>query len=574
MKKLKQPVVIISAVHIVVSIIYELAVCGIMEYPFEIMEPVRMGIISVKTEKILFFLVSKLAGCILIFFVWHVLEDIVARKRKMLAVLLVAAVVLAFATYPYNYLMEEDNLILYVESICYYPDYWQSYLTGVFYNACLMVFRHSLMIPVVQNCLFVGGIWYLGEKVKERWGKRVAWVPYLLLLLPESFEIGLNPYRNDIYAVFCIWLFSFVFFDWSRDRKPSWRKKTGVVALMSLLVVWRGEGVILVLVALGLCLFVWELPWKKKAMWIGIFAVACTALALPQKIGDNKYYGKDYQMLNYMEALQYILNNPESNLQYEGVQEDLEGIEAALPVQTIKEAGMMGYRVYNWKMKNTVNQSFLSTEEQNVFLSSATGIISHNLVSYLQNRIRCFGEANGIAERSYNYGAENFEDEQRLEDFSLGLQEIYEMSCEKYSVGLTIIAASKGGVFWYQNSFHNIIYQAIEKIVMGVSDFVRNIGMGFFLRGMAVILMIAMEVYLIKLQGIRKNPVNHITGITLLGLWFGIFLFSPEGRSVYYYPVYYATLIWGACTMGLNFELIKEQKDIGSGKTSGKNLAL
>ena len=552
MQKLKRPAAVISVIHILFSMIYELAVSGIMEYPFEIMEPVRMGFIDIKAERIIFFLVSKLAGCILIYMIWYVLCDIVLRKRKMLAVLLAAAAVFALIIYPYNYLMEEDNLILYVESICYYPDYWQSYLTGVFYNACLMVFRHSLALPVIQNCLFVGGIWYLSEKVKERWGKRTAWVPYLLLLFPESFEIGLNPYRNDIYAVFCIWFFTFLFFVWPRDRKPSWQNKIGILALAALLVIWRGEGVVLVLIVLCLCLFVWELLPVQKVMWLGIFAVFCIVLALPQKIGDYKYYGNDYQMLNYMEVLQEILNDPESDLQYAGAKEDLEGIEKAVPVQTIKEAGMMGYRVYNWQTKNTVNQSLLSTEEQKCFISSANGIIIHNFDNYLQNRIRCFGEANGISERSYNFGAENFTDEQRLKNFSAGLQSIYQMSYEKYSVGLTVIAASKGGVFWYQTPFHNIVYQMIEKITEKALKFYQNIGFSFFLRFMAIVLMIAMEGYLIKLGGIRENPVNHITTLAVLGLWLGIFLFSPEGRSAYYYPVYDATL---------NFELVKERKN-------------
>lgn len=556
--KIRKSGVIIATIHILLSLGYEFWIYKNMDYPYDVLNTVREGVLSLTGERIVFFIISKLVGSLLIFFIWQVAVGIYEQKKKKLAILLLIAIVFAIVIYPGNYLMEVDNLLVYVESINYFPDYWQSYLTGVIYNACLMVLRHSLSISIIQNCFFVGGIWYLSKKVLERWGRRVAWLPYLLLLFPEAYEIGLNPYRNDFYAIFCIWFFALLFFDWSTDKNPGKLKKILLLLFTATMVVMRGEGIILIPVALFLCFAVWELDKKQKIAWISIFAFLCLTVALPQKIGDYKYYGKDYQIVNYLNVLQDVFNSRDCNLNYDGAEEDILKIEKLAEIETIRVGGLQGYRANNYNAKKTVNQSYLSVEEQKEILSAANRLIINNLPEFIYNRTRTFANANGLSDYVHAYDIEGFSDEETALEFERRDNEFVNALWQDWETGWATVVESAGGSFWNTNEMRNAVFGIISTLIETGRGIWESAKLTFIFRCLSILIMVAMEFYLVKLQGIRKNMLNHITVIVLLGLWFGIFLFSPEGRSVYYYPVYYATVIWGMCTMGMNFELTKK----------------
>lgn len=562
---------IMPLLHIALALIYEFVFFKKGPYPYEPLKEVRRALLSPEGERLVFFLLSKTAGCILILLIWHVLTEIYKNKRKSTAVILLAAAVFALFIYPYNYLLEDDNLTLYMASIHYYPDYWQSYLTGIVYNACLMVFPHSAAIPVLQNCFFVGGLLFLSRKSGMRWGKRAAFLPWLLLLLPETYEIGLNPYRNAFYTIFCIWFLSFLFFDLLQDQKPVWQKKAAVLACAACLVVMRSEGLLLVPVILALCMTVWDMGWKRKILWCCIFGLLCATVALPQKIGNEKYFGKDYQLVNYMNVLKDIFRDPECNLTYDGAGEDLQQIAAVTDVGLIRYGGLDAYRNHNYETRGTINQSCLTIREQKEFIAAANRLIFHNCRIFFRNRMLCFAAANGAMDTQQDVWLPDALDEEWETKMTAWGNELSNQLMDRIGTGMTVIVSSPGGLAWYNNGIRNRVADAVMLLVEIANYVFRQWRIGFTIRCLSVFLLLVMEGRLIQKQGLRKNLICHITALMLFGLWFGVALCSPASRSVYYYPVYYMTLIWGMCITGLHAELERAEKE---DKTEGKNLAL
>ena len=82
-------------------------------------------------------------------------------------------------------------------------------------------------------------------------------------------------------------------------------------------------------------------------------------VSLPQRIGDAKYYGKDYSIINSFEVLKYIFNSDNPVLDYDGAEDDMDAIGKFASIDSIKELGTDGYRRTNYGVKGNydINQS-------------------------------------------------------------------------------------------------------------------------------------------------------------------------------------------------------------------------
>ena len=66
----------------------------------------------------------------------------------------------------------------------------------------------------------------------------------------------------------------------------------------------------------------------------------------------------------------------------------------------------------------------------------------------------------------------------------------------------------------------------------------------FAVRLMGLVLALCMLVLVIVNSFKQKERKEAAAGLVLLLMWCIIIAFSPEAREAYYYPVYYASLIW------------------------------
>ena len=532
MKKIKWNLVL-PVIHIVISWIYESLFLKIGELDSDlsvVLTPAYPSFISFGTEQAFMYIISKLFGCILVFVIWQIVFLLLRKKRILPFVLLLCGCALLLLYYPYNWLLEMDNLMVYAQAIRYYPDYWQSMLTGCIYNACLMVFHHAFFIPFILTSFFLGALYYLSQKFRVHFGKKAVWIPYIVLVFPETYQLMVNPYRNCIYAVFCIWFFSLLAFDFIEKRVYN----TGRLVLMSgialILTVLRTEGIFFAV--LFVILLLWQIKGqvKKMAAYAGGFALLALFLMVPQKLGEAKYFGNDYMIANYINLICSCINDEKADFSYSGAEEDIKAIETVVPMEVIGYNGLMSYYDYNLKERGSMNQSFATEEEQKAFLKAGLRLFSHNLPNVLYNRIRYFASANGISGLSYEFKYPSSE-------------EIRAVLALRSTFGINEILATDRApalAAWGVDSTHDTMFTYFYYVVDQWDTILKHTRIFFISRVLALCMLVLVIVNSFK----QKERKEAAAGLVLLLMWCIIIAFSPEAREAYYYPVYYASLIW------------------------------
>lgn len=145
----------------------------------------------------------------------------------------------------------------------------------------------------------------------------------------------------------------------------------------------RTEGII---IGMGLFLLIQVYSFKSLKRLIlttCIFLVCFASLNKIQDIGSTKYYGKDYFFVSAMNPLCTMLNQSNVNVSYEGATEDLETMNAIVPLEWIRQSGVHGYRCYNHLQGRDINQTCATKEQSSKFLKAYSRFILHNKVNYV-----------------------------------------------------------------------------------------------------------------------------------------------------------------------------------------------
>ena len=123
---------------------------------------------------------------------------------------------------------------------------------------------------------------------------------------------------------------------------------------------------------------------------------------LPGKVGDIKYYGSDYSIVNSFNPLHNIFVSDSSNLSYEGIEDDLAAIEAITPVKLIEEYASEGYRRYNYSQGYPdINQSRAGKEVSAAYKKAYRNIVLHNLPIYSKTQVSMLLQAIGAIPKAY-----------------------------------------------------------------------------------------------------------------------------------------------------------------------------
>ena len=525
----------VPMIHAVISIVYEwVTELSVENHSYEMMKVVPGNHISFESEQIMFFVLSKLCGICLIYVLWNLIFYICVKKKIHIVLLLLVGTILILILYPNNYVLEVDNLMLFMNSISYYPDYWQSIYIGVWYNACLMVCRDSLILPLVQTWLFIGAVCYLAEKSKERWGKVAGLVPYVLLILPEVVIICANPYRNAVYVVLGIWYYTMLFFSIANKEKQTWKKLILWSLFSAFMGLMRSEGILILGVFCVACIWLWQCTKKQKIGALISLCIFILVLGIPQKLGEKKYYGKDYQIVNYMDALRNILITQGADFGYDDAEKDLNVINEFVPIEILRNSGLTGFRIYNYETQGTVNQTLKSKAEQVGFLDATSNIIKNNLDIYLNYRLGNFISANGgYDEKNYQISVDR-----------QGYNEVQGMLQQEYAKGVTVILENIWAQEWLSNEWHTEIYAKVYEIQDAYYELLWHFRITWMLRLVSMIMLPVLSISLVYKTRNRESLLCIVVSLTLLTQWVGIALFSPEARPVYYYPIFYFSLAW------------------------------
>ncbi len=530
------------------------------------------NVISNTDELHLVYLLSRIFCFVIIFSFWKIVFFVMKKKASrsdiiILGSILVIVLLVGLILYPTFSGIDLDNYTNYLMARRFQPTYWQSIYTGALYGGCLMVIPHPIAIFIVQWIFFWSVISYIyinmGNLITNSSWKYFS---LLLFLLPESYYLAFNAYRNNFYTILILLYISNLYFCFkNKVNKISIKNIIKFSALTAFVMVWRSEGILIGLsgvVVYLILIFKSIKPKLNKKNFKSITLLILSVCVLfntfnqIQAIGAKKYYGKDYMILNTIPVLRSLFNNPNLNISYEGAKEDLGAIDAIVPVKVLREYGTYGmyaYRSFNWTNgRQDFNQSLATDEQANAYMSAYFRIILHNLSSYLNVQIKTFYEALQLphTRSTYSYNA-SIETPDIFNSYSYNSEQLKNIKTFEYTLymdGFKEVEQTWKTTSWEHNKIRNTLMPILNEVIGIWRDFISNSGLNIILHIISLIMMVLLFIKeLLDVINKKKQLKNSFAFIcaflTILGECALILLFMPENRSAYLYPVLYASYL-------------------------------
>ncbi len=538
-KKLKINIqFIISAIHIALTFLFERAIFFFSwdNISFKTTIPLNYYI-GDKTEMVLTYLISKAFACIIIILLWKLIFEIINKKISLrimgvFGAIFVIGLLIGLVVYPDLFGMEVDNYENFGMAIRFLPTYWHSIYTGALYAGCMMTIPHPVSIFLFQWLLFIVITAYIYIGINslnlEKGFKNIL---FLIFLIPESYELIFNAYRNNYYTLICVFYFSFLFFAYI--GKKTIRKATLIemTILSAFIMVWRSEGVIFGAIGFFLLLVYSNISSYKVV--IKLFVIVLVSFALlkgMQDIGGKKYYGKDYFIVSSTNVLYNIFNDPSVKLD----ETDINKINEVVPAQILKEGGLYTYRNYNYTMgRLDGNQSCATNKAIEDYLSAYRNILINNKMNYLKKQFTNFLYSIDFpfVDKTYSYVGKQtelsvFERTQNLlgrEDFN------------------SVCGIKK----WTSNNIRKKISGLFININTMWQSFVKEAHINTLYKFLAL-LSIANVIMRELFDLITKKKCNEyylLTSIAVLVELIAVIAFMPEGRPYYIYPMLYTSFL-------------------------------
>lgn len=528
----------IPAIHFLLTFWLEKSLF-IFENNFEFaIEVARAEVVSDKAESIIVYVLSKLCAALIIVLFWKMIFGMAKKKISpstsiLFGVIFMVGLVIGIFYYPSNFSLAIDNYVNYAMAIRFIPTYWQFIFTGAVYAGSMMVVPHPIGIFVFQWMAFVGVVGYIYTKV-EVWlkGSSIKYATLAFFLLPETYYIIFDAYRNNYYTMLCMFYFAYLFFTARREEKKNSLVEMLVIAVVSaFLMVWRSEGILIGAIGLlYLFFFAYKLNWKRVLAIVATLVCSFMILSSLQDIGAKKYYGEDYMIVNTTEVLRGIFNNPNAVAS----EEDIAAIEAIVPIQVLKERGLDGYRNYNWTMgRLDFNQSLADDETASAYMAAYYRIILNNMTDFLNVQANNFFAAMQINAMHivYSYMGGTYTE---LEPFVYYRWEIGQ--AELYDIYLT--------EQWMESDFRNFFNSVFTWCMQVWREFWVNTGLSGQMHALALmadIVILCVELINLFTKRTGKSLGFAMIFLVLIGEFAAVVLFMPVGRSAYLYPMLYSS---------------------------------
>lgn len=527
-------------IHFLLSFLYERSIF-LFGSGRDIVLPIpRNNIISDAAERVMGYVISKLFAAVLIFFLWHlifwVIDNWKVRKNIRFFLLLFAICLTGvLLLWPNPFVISLDNCITYSFARRFWPEYWHGAYTGFLYAAMLMVAPHPVFITVLQLIFAFFVMGYLYNRIEDSpmlQGKGKYSI-FFVFLMPGVYTLFTNSYRTEQYALLCMFAVAMTAMDIVDRKERGTCSLICNILLCGLISVWRTEGIIL-----GFLLFIVQLLFIYKYKPAkSIFSFLCLVMVFgvfltPQKLGDIKYYGKDYSFINSFPVLKNILC---SGLSYEGVGEDLTALGAVVPWDAIRYYGMDGYRRYNYANgRKDINQSLASDETASAYMKAYYRIVFHNLPVYAKTQISMLLASIYVIENEYIVGCDR-PPEPDLQPWEL----------EAWDIGLQDLESGRLVEAWMNTEVHQRFTAFALKYIGIFEGMLRKV----YFYSAILILIPLLEMFLFFKEGIRfvkrKKNFFGLAGIAflLLGQAAAIVLVMPAAVLVYFHAYYYCSFI-------------------------------
>ncbi|MCM1193813.1 MAG: hypothetical protein NC123_05515 [Butyrivibrio sp.] len=534
---------VLPIIHFLLSFLYERSIFLFEEDRDIVLSVPRNYIISDAGERILGYVISKLFAAVLIFFLWHLLFWMIENwklKKNLRFFLIFFVICLAgvLLLWPNPFTASDDNYITYSYAIRFWPEYWHSAYTSCLYAAMLMVAPIPVFITVFQLIFGVFVVGYLYNRIADSpvlKGKG-RYCVFLVFLMPGVYALFTNAYRTELYALLCMFAVAMTAMDIVDGKERGTCSLICSIFLCGFIGVWRTEGIIL-----GFLLFIVQLIFVYKYRPVkSIFLFLCMAavfvmFSLPQKLGDIKYYGKDYSFINSFPVLKNILSSPDAALSYEGAEQDLAGLEEVVPVEILRYYGMDGYRRYNYANgRKDINQSLAEDETASVYMEAYHRMVLHNLPIYAKTQISMLRRAILLTDREYVVGCSE-----------LPVQDLQPWTLEAWDIGREDLEGDAFTGAWMNTEIHRRFSAFVLSVISGIESLLQKV---YFYSGVLILIPL-FELFLFFREGIRfvkkRKNVFGLAGISflLLGQAAAIALVMPAGALAYLHAYYYCSFI-------------------------------
>lgn len=532
---------LIPAIHFLLSFVWEWLVLIPKDRAAVAFSIPLTDVFSDGFEQAMCYVISKVMAGIIIFLLWKLVFDVFDKKIDketvtVFSIILAVGAAVTIILWPDVFEAGGDNFIPYSYAIRLMPEYWHSIYLSCLYTASLMVFPHAVSINLLQMLAFVTAVGYLYNRIKncEALGKARYLRFFLLIMfaLRDSFTVATNPERAEYNASFTLLFVSIVLMDILEQKVRNRRELVALTIFAAFLAVFRSEGIVVaVLSFIALIVLVYK-PNLKSA--IGIFALllaAFTVFKLPPKVGDIKYYGSDYSIVNSFNPLHNIFCAESANLSYEGVGDDLEAIGAITPIEYIKEFDSEGYRRYNYASgRLDINQSAAGAEVSAAYKKAYASIVKHNLGIYVKTQFHMLMQAAGI------HGAEY------VEPYTGNGTGLEQFGQELWDVGRYDYQDIPGKYTWIRNGLRNTIAKAITLPRLAYVNFLTK----SYIYTIGLILEVLVGIFIVLdtlIKLIRKKPAQLGAGVIafiLSGFVLLLALVMPVGANMYFHAYIYS----------------------------------
>ena len=501
--------------------------------------------ISNSMQSTILYVCGKLIAALLIYLLWKGVYSIVKHKIPphiiafFVFICVVSGVFLALC-WPWSFDWQ-DTYTLYAFAVRMIPWYWHHFLTSAFYVGCLMVIPFPFAISVIQSLFFSALITYIFYKLE----KVVSlWLPLRFLVLaifvaPTTFVLVTQGYRNCLYSILCMYYVAELCFGMLDKRKEEealkYPKIVRLMVIGAVLSVWRTEGILIGIVGTAITLIcICKSSKRKRFFGILVFVIAFVILSLPQKIGDKKYYNKDYIIMSTIEGLQAVLNSSSVNLEYDGAADDLAAINAYASIDYIKQYGTAGKRGYFYENGNMdFDQSCADPEVQNGYLKAVVRLAMHNPVPYVKKQLNFTLGALGTKRRldiDEYCGPETNGNSAQYTMHEIGREDIYSHKVVSSWVGSSVYngIGMQAHVFWclWNERFEQKNFSLIVRIL--------------------ILLMNCLIALIEIVKKIRKKKGNFAFGMiamTFMVQFIIIAMTIPSSYSPYIYSVTFPSVI-------------------------------
>ncbi|MCR5654427.1 MAG: hypothetical protein K6G07_02155, partial [Lachnospiraceae bacterium] len=317
----------IPVLHVLLSFLYEKLTWQDLGLYDPYIKTIELLGVTYEEERIVLMVFTKLFGILLIFLFWRLIDCIMSTKDKKTGALLLIGAAFCLIEYPLCYTINEASPVLYYMSAGYHPDYYHGFFFQVWYGACLTVFRHAVMIPLMQTVIFLLILRFLSVQIDKAGHHKLSLFVYAILLLPESVNLMISPDPASLTALF--------------------------LTVLSLLVLHFGKRLLI--------------PVGKRtiAKNLVIFASITVILYIPQAVGEYTYLGHETYLEKNWNTISAILSDKNANVTYAGADADLLAINDVVPVEDlVSYEGTDAFYNRNYAEYEKVHQSLLPYEDQ------------------------------------------------------------------------------------------------------------------------------------------------------------------------------------------------------------------